>query len=484
MKIYTPFEKELEALDLNDLQKLINNSISEGWYIEYKADLPKKSGKIEGIKIAKSVSAFANTKGGWLFYGVEANDRNIATHLCGINLKEYNNVCDQVSQIIASNLAPKPIYHFKIVPLDDEKVVLVIKIEPGPTPPYITSQGVIYQRENNESNPIKDRYIIEKLAEKSNEYYESIERFCQMNYGETKGQSESDASYLELYLFPLPYNEFAFQNFFSTKFFNEIAVNFYQNLDYTLTDFDDSEMKVPLNMGFNSIYSSQDSLIIRPLNEDNIIYKTTTVELFRNGGLKFLVRLPEFNLKNVPDFYKESPVIRYLEETYTPYETVEEYNAGLPFNYKMESKMVTRRRETDFLNHISMIDGLEFIYILMIITNKYQSLLKHSGLEDADEIGFRAKVTNTWRKFLFFDNEDFLEKIKTYNLPIAPKNNLEVPRFVKGNHYQIKLGDENLFFNIARIVMEAIGLPDSASMKFADIIMSGGKRYGQTKSET
>ncbi|ETZ20192.1 helix-turn-helix domain-containing protein [Pedobacter sp. V48] len=478
MTFYTPFDKELEQLDEVELHKLIDNSISEGWYIEYKADLPKRSGKIEGTKIVKSVSAFANTRGGWLFYGIEANDKNIATNLCGISLDDYKNISDQVSQIIASNLAPKPLYHFKIVPLSNEKAVFVIKIEPGPIPPYITSQGVIYQRENNESNPIKDRYIIEKLSEKSNEYYESIERFCHMDYGETQGQSDSQIPYLELYLFPLPYNEFKFEKFFSTDFFKLVAGRFYQNVDCVFKDVDDNAINIPLNLGFNSIYSSQDSLIIRPLNDDNIIYKTTTVELCRNGGLKFLFRLPEFNLRNVPAYYANSNLINYLQDKYSPYETVDEFVPSL-ISRTIKPKTVTRRKDTDFLNHISIIDGAELIYVLLIIVSKYRAILEDCEVNVGNEIGFRARVTNTWRKFLFFDDDDFLEKIKLFNIPLAPKKYVEVPRFIKGNFYTINVNDQLSFFTIARIVMDAIGLPDSSDIKFHDIIVNGTKRYNK-----
>lgn len=478
MTQYNPFDKELENLDEKELQKLIDNSISEGWYIEFKSDIPKKTSKIDGTKIVKSISAFANTKGGWLFYGVQANDRNIATDICGIDFNEYKNISDQVSQIISSNIAPKPIYHFKTVPLKSGNFVFIIKIEESPTPPYITSQGVIYQRENNESNPIKDRYIIEKLSEKTNAYYESIEHFCKIDYGETKGQSESNQSYLELYLFPLPYNEFRFENFFSTDFFRQVATRFYQSVECVFENENGEKKNIPLNLGFNSIYSSQNSLIIRPLKNDNIIYKTTTVELFKNGSLKFLIPLCEFDLNNVPNYYKDSEVIEYLKETYSPYETVKQFNHFM-HNSRTEPREVTRRMETDFVRHIKMIDGAEFIYVLLIIISKYKTVLEDNNFDLKSEIGFRAKLTDTWRKFVFFDNKDYLEKIKLFNLPIAPKEVLEVPSFVKGNIYQLDLSEQTSFFSIARTILDAIGLPDSSTIKFADIINDGLKRYEQ-----
>jgi hypothetical protein len=475
MTEYSPFDKDLEDLDEQDLQKLIDNSISEGWYVEFKADIPKKTSKIDGAKIVKSISAFANTKGGWLFYGVQANDKNIATNLCGLDFNEYKNIADQVSQIISSNIAPKPIYHFKIVPIQSGNFVFVIKIEESPTPPYITSQGVIYQRENSESNPIKDRYIIEKLTEKTNEYYESIERFCNIDYGETKGQSESNQSYLELYLFPLPFNDFHFEKFFSTDFFRQVAIKFYQSVECVFESQSGEKKNIPLNLGFNSIYSSQNSLIVRPIKNENIIYKTTTAELFINGGLKFLIPLYEFDLSCVPKHYKDSPVIDYLRDKYSPNETVKKLN--LRYSYEDEPAEITRRKETDFTRHIKMIDGAEFIYVLLIIISKYRAILEDSKFDLNSEIAYRARVTNTWRKFVFFDNSDYLEKIKLFNLPIVPKTELEVPRFIKGNYYKLDVGEQASFFSIARTILDAIGLPDASTIKFADIITDGLKKY-------
>src|SRR5687767_12296776 len=93
---FTPFEKELKDLDENQLKRLIDNSISESWYIEYKREFPKANGKIDPQKLTKIISAFANTKGGWLFYGITTNNNNTPLELTGININEYSNITDQV----------------------------------------------------------------------------------------------------------------------------------------------------------------------------------------------------------------------------------------------------------------------------------------------------------------------------------------------------------------------------------------------------
>src|SRR5690606_780632 len=140
---YNPFDKELEDIDENELFKLIVNEVDEGWYIEYKSQIPEKSsGKLNTVKIVKSIAAFANTKGGWIFWGVECKV-NTASNICGINLDSYTNLQDQLSRIISSNINPTPIYHFKEVTLESGNVVFIIKVEESPTPPYITGNGVI-----------------------------------------------------------------------------------------------------------------------------------------------------------------------------------------------------------------------------------------------------------------------------------------------------------------------------------------------------
>lgn len=477
---YNPFDKkDVSALKIEDLKTLLENEISEGWYIEYKRDVPKlKSKKLDNIKIAKSISSFANTKGGWIFWGIDSDDKNKPTSLNGFDISTYRNFEDQISQIINANISPKPYYHFKKIELENNNIILVIKVDESPTPPYITSQGVIYQRENNESKPIKDRYIIEKLNEKTKDYYESIERFSNFNLTETKGQSDWNQTYLELYLFPTPFDSFRFKKFYTSDFFKAVASRFYQNVDINL-NIDDANSVIPLNLGFNSIYSSEGSLIIRPLKEDNLIYKSTTVELFENGNLKFLIPLYEFDSRNVPERYNDSNTLNYLLDKYSPNETVHQtsYSSfGMP-PLNEDLPQITKRRETDFVNHIKFVDGMELILTILIIVSKYKAVLEDNKFDFDSNVGFRARITDCWRKFVFFDNDDYLEKLKLYNIPLSPKNEIEIPDFKSGNSYFTKLSEDGAYFQIARFILEGIGLPDSQTIDFNEIIKKGLERF-------
>lgn len=480
---YNPFNKKLQDINKDDLESLINRSISEGWYIEYKSNYPSSNGNLDNQKIAKSISSFANTKGGWIFWGFESDKYNKPTNICGLDISKFKNFQDQVSQIISSNINPTPIFHFKQIDLENDRIVLIIQVEESPTPPYITSQGQIFQRENNESKPINERYIIEKLNEKTENYYNRIENFSQFDLGETRGQADSNQSFLELYLFPLPFDGFRFENFYDFEFFKTAAIKFYENVDCDF-GFNKDKKPVSLNLGFNSIYSAERSLIIRPLNERNLIYKSTTVELFDNGNLKFTIPIYDFDSNNIPRYYHDSKTLEYILDKFSPFETKESYDIASHFGGKFEKlPPVTRRKETDFVNHIRFIDGAEFIYEILIIISKYKAVLESNNFDFSTKIGFRARITNAWRKFVFFDGDSYLENIKLFNLPISPKAEIEVPCFGDGDCYVIDLNDKDAFFMVSRFILEGIGLPNSNTIDFMDILEKGLSRYKTEKHE-
>lgn len=70
MQSYRPFDKRIEDLSPEDLGVL--EKVNEGWYVEYKSEL------VPATALAKAVSAFANTYGGWLFLGVKERSKTEA----------------------------------------------------------------------------------------------------------------------------------------------------------------------------------------------------------------------------------------------------------------------------------------------------------------------------------------------------------------------------------------------------------------------
>ena len=106
----------------------------------------------------KSVSAFANTKGGIILFGVEDE-----TH----ELKGLENVikaAEKITELINSKITPLPRYEINTY-IDDEKDYLELKIGDGPlTPYYVLSDGrkEAYVRMGNQSI-LAEEHILNNL---------------------------------------------------------------------------------------------------------------------------------------------------------------------------------------------------------------------------------------------------------------------------------------------------------------------------------
>jgi len=105
------------------LRTLIENEVAEGWYVEFKEMLPSSK------KIGHSIAAFANSDGGWLIFGIKANNKNIAIEIVGIDIKENENICDKLRDIIKNNIKPVPYFKIKIVNISSNKLVVLVNVK-------------------------------------------------------------------------------------------------------------------------------------------------------------------------------------------------------------------------------------------------------------------------------------------------------------------------------------------------------------------
>lgn len=167
---YSPFEKELFRVEVSDLVAL--TQVQEGWYIEYKREAPKPA------SIAKSIAAFANTYGGFLFYGIteKSKDEPVAGEFPGIDVNELDAVQNKVRQSISSHLSPTPHFETKVVRgpcaeigLVEGRAIICIEVPWSPQAPHVHKSGLIYRRvgDSSEPKPENDRHILDELFKRS-----------------------------------------------------------------------------------------------------------------------------------------------------------------------------------------------------------------------------------------------------------------------------------------------------------------------------
>lgn len=96
---FSPFNVPLEKVDFSELEKL--REISEGWYVEYKSEA------ITVKALAKSLSAFANQYGGWLFLGIEENpETQTAGSFPGLEEKDAHRMLSALRDASKDTLNP------------------------------------------------------------------------------------------------------------------------------------------------------------------------------------------------------------------------------------------------------------------------------------------------------------------------------------------------------------------------------------------
>lgn len=149
----------MEEWDQNKLLSLIKEKVEENLHLDYKnAQAIHDSKKKE---IAKDVSAFANSDGGVLIYGIAEYDERDKAHLpkeiTPINRIDYSK--EWLEQVINSGINPK-IHGVIITPVNldsgENDVVYVVNVPKGSTAHQASVEKRYYKRYNFQSIAMDD----------------------------------------------------------------------------------------------------------------------------------------------------------------------------------------------------------------------------------------------------------------------------------------------------------------------------------------
>lgn len=175
---YNPFDKPIGAtLNEADLQVLLTRQLSEGFFLEFKRELPPQR-----EKIARSVASFANTYGGWYLVGVEGGPHNGVLSVCGFPPTGSNH--DPVSVIteaIKVGVDPTPVFHAQVVTLTTGHLIVVVHVPGEQEAPFITKDGRIYRRTHDSSAPVAEtsRHALDQLVLRGEKLRKAFDRFAQ-----------------------------------------------------------------------------------------------------------------------------------------------------------------------------------------------------------------------------------------------------------------------------------------------------------------
>ncbi len=142
------FTKNFEEISFSDIESLVENKTRESQVLEYKE-------KYNNNQTDKLISAFANTHGGFIIYGVKSNsDNNEPTEIVKL---ENNNLEDTIDNVCYDSIEPYISCQSKYLENDDKtKRVFIVNVpESDLTPHAIDNNSTVYIKVNAQKRPIE-----------------------------------------------------------------------------------------------------------------------------------------------------------------------------------------------------------------------------------------------------------------------------------------------------------------------------------------
>lgn len=386
MPTYSPFDKTITELQSDDLTIL--KTVVEGWYVEYKSKL------VAASALAKSVSAFANTHGGWLFLGVKEESKNnpVAAEFPGIPDQDLDGALQRLRHSTSEHLNPTPFFETRIlrgpcveIDLAEGVSVVAVEIPQSHTAPHVHRDGRIYRRVADGSEPKHetDRFVLDQLWRRAEPIRHMINEWIDRDPEFSKAEAENP--YVRLMLCVDPWCQRDPR--LSTSL---------QEIRTILTSNEDGIVSVP----FDLVHTTAGGFIGRQTRDNNPHNYTLTWILRRDLSCDVILPLP-FYTPNDPD-----NLIVDLD------------------GYDHDELFIDILKEH---GHIQpRIADLNFMMnILTGIVYKYHRLLKLCGIEA--EFHFKARVLNAWRILPFIDVERILNEFRTHGIPMIFDSTVTYP---------------------------------------------------------
>jgi len=285
---FNPFDRAIgQTLTADDLQTLIQRHVAEGYFVEYKSTIVARD------KIAKSIASLANTSGGWYIVGVETDEHNIATSICGFGVDICHDPIAVVREIVKARIDPTPVFYPQVIRLGGDLLALVVYIPPAQDGPFITTDGRLYVRQQDSSDPIfeKDRYALDRLYDRTKDLHRRVECFCQ----DTRLLSQHDAAqgWISLFLWPYPEGLVQLQMPGTHTWLQNLLARSQKpvRLANPLTTMG-GETPVEATLPFTAAQMTPVSVLLRQVTPTEVATAGLTLELSATGSLKLHIPLP------------------------------------------------------------------------------------------------------------------------------------------------------------------------------------------------
>lgn len=387
---YSPFRKPLAKLKARDLAAL--REVPEGWWIEYKRQPNGKLG------IAKSISAFANSEGGWLFYGVNEVDvdgEKRAGTFDGVSVSSLASVRNDIRTAANHHVRPTPFYEVRALrgPCDEiglpaDRAVVVVLVPYGHDAPYIHSRGVVYRRKADEADPVRetDRNRLDMLWERGRR--ERLRLSQMLSEAPRLSDCESNQSYMQLFLLTDPFGERGIESRIGLEEFRRVMAS--------------SGSPDSLDVKLDNTYRVGDSFVAR----------------MTTGNTPYIL-LPSLAYR--PDC---STVAIVPINGWPISEDQQEIRSGLS-QYEQTGAFLSLLQPERVAVGAHVVDVNYLMLLLMAFMGKHRALLEREG--HRPPVMVKMRFGNLWRRVPFLDTVDYIEGVRKFGVPLIEESTIMVP---------------------------------------------------------
>jgi Putative DNA-binding domain len=382
-KFYNPFDREFDEFTSEDLEVL--KTVSEGWYVEYKREVPSASA------IAKSITAFANTYGGWVFYGISEKSKaeSVAGDFPGISIEDADAFLQRIRQAVANSAQPTPFYRARHIrgPVESigllrDRCVIAVQVPWGNQAPYVHRDGRIYRRVGDGSEPTaeNDRFVLDQLWRRSSkviqDYAEWTERDLELE------NHEKGNAFIRVFLI---------SDFWHDS--RELKVPSIEKMRSLIAD-PGAGYRIP----FESIYRSVDGLVCRQTTDNNPELMGLTWRI--KYGLQSEIVIP---------------ITKYKGEIS---ELIEKFS-GYQFSHRFLQNCI----DQGFKNPAIL--DLNAVFILLVEIARIKLDLLESS-KWSKKMSVKIQMTGVSRSIPFFDSEQVVEECIKNGMPFALQDKISI----------------------------------------------------------
>lgn len=381
---YNPFDKSFEEITACDFEVL--TSVAEGWYVEYKQEVPSAS------SVAKSITAFANTYGGWLFYGIseKSKDDAVAGTFPGIACEDADGVLQRIRQAVANHAQPSPYFRVRAlngpveaIGLPEGRCVIMAQVPWGPEAPYIHKDGRIHRRvgDGSEPRPENDRFILDQLWSRSakitREYADWIGRELETS------EAEENAAYVRLFLIADFWGDHGSMRGIPLRRVREIM----------------SDVSGSYTLPFENVYQTSGGVICRQTANNDPEMLGLTWKLGRNFQSEVIIPLSKFRNDSLDE----------LGSWFDGYEHTERF-----------LKLCDKQR----YSRPTVIDLNILLHVLLGIARVQTALAKEFGW--TGPVFAKMEISGVWRTIPFFDTSYVLNEYEKHGLPLGLRDKITI----------------------------------------------------------